>query len=181
MSDKKSNKYLKLIGLAIFLSAIVAHYINKSSSSRSFGNVSEVCNFLSSQGIDTHMSKNPDVTRSICFSNYVELDSSDSDALANNIAYYVMGKGSQIEKLKVVVNFNQPPSSYTEDTALKAFQTLISKSLGVDSLPQLEDAIKNRKSMNWSATTPDQKKVADIKLVYDKWPTTGYEFRFIIE
>lgn len=144
-----------------------------------FGNIPKVCSFLENQGIYTQKSKNPKVTGSICLSGYLELDGADNNKIPNNIAYYVEGIDANIQRLKVISNFNQP-SKYATDKTISAFNVLLKKSYNIDKLISLDNAIKNKTSKTWNITA-NKEKIGSIKLIYDKWPNTGYEFKLIVE
>lgn len=178
----ESNSLLKWVGVILFVIMMMILINNgNSTGSNKFGSVEQVCDYLNEQGIPTRKSRNPDVTGAICLSDYVDLDGPNKNKLPNNIAYYVEGKGSNIDRLKVVINFNQPPSTYAEKSARTAFETLLNKSLGVELFPELEEAIKQRKTEKWNLTTQQGKLLANVNFVYEKWPNPGYEFKLIIE
>lgn len=146
-----------------------------------FDSIDRVCSYLNEQGIQTRKSNNPDITGAICLSGYIEIDGNNRNKLKNNIAYYVEGKNNEIKRLKSVINFNQPPSIISEKAAQDAFETLLTKSFSISTLTGLEAAIKERNSAEWELKDQQGKQLANVRLIYDKWPNAGYEFRFIIE
>ncbi|MCM0148988.1 hypothetical protein KCN56_10465 [Photobacterium galatheae] len=169
------------LAFIVFITVLIVSKNSGSNENQKFGKKSDVCGFLNDEGIQTHKSKNPDVSQTHCLSDYIDLYSPDNDKMQNNIAYYVEGTESKIQRLKVVANFYQYPAPYSESKTLKIFETLVYKSTGLKSFPQLKTAFEQRQSMNWTAKTAEGDKVADIKLVYDKWPSDGYEFKLVIE
>jgi hypothetical protein len=91
--------------------------------------------------------------------------------LANNLAYYVTGKGRQVRQVKLVVNYNQPKSASAVTSALiSASQKLAVKALGTKLPDSISSLIKSGK--------PGSLKVGsgEVEVSRDDWPTgKGYE------
>jgi len=109
-----------------------------------------------------------------CASDYKEIGKA-SIGLANNLAFYGMGKGRTADEVKLVLNYNQPKQAPTATKELqRAAERLATKMLGTSLSPATENAITTGK--------PHVEKTGsgEIELTRDEWVNgNGYEVHVI--
>lgn len=109
-----------------------------------------------------------------CCSHYKDLD--HESPLPNNIAYYAEGDGEEVNRLKLVLNVNEPEKAEEAHRALMTYSSeLARKALGQELSPKMQEAIL--------AGHPEAYTVGElfVELKREAWPTgQGYEMKFII-
>jgi hypothetical protein len=109
-----------------------------------------------------------------CCSSYKDLD--HESPLPNNIAYYAEGDAEGVNRLKLILNVNNPEKAEAAHRALMIYSNeLACKALGEELRPKMQDAIL--------AGRPFAYKVGElfVELKVEAWVTErGYDMKFII-
>lgn len=136
---------------------------------------SQVCNHLSSIGLATRGWKNQYDNEFGCSSPYKELGA--GARLANNLAYYVEGGPTTVNRAKLVINIdNKSSAAFAHKELLKAAETLSLKITGVELPKEIATAISNGTKASKVAGP------ATIEVIRVDWPTgKGYEIKVLFK
>lgn len=141
-----------------------------------WNNPRSACSLLSNiSGLQTGGYKSTGVEGDFfCCSPYKDLDK--DSPLPNNIAYYAEGDAEEVNRLKLVLNVNDPEKAEAAYRVLMIYSNeLACKALGEELRPKMQDAIL--------AGRPYAYKVGElfVELKVEAWVTErGYDMKFII-
>jgi hypothetical protein len=141
-----------------------------------WNNPQVACSLLSNiSGLQTGGYKSTGVEDDFfCCSPYKDLD--QDSLLPNNIAYYAEGDAEEVNRLKLVLNVNDPEKAEAAHRALMTYSNeLASRALGEELKPKMQDAIL--------AGQPFAYKVGElfVELKVEAWVTgRGYDMKFMI-
>lgn len=134
----------------------------------------EACSFLQPMLV-TRGYKNDYDQEYHCSSPYKEIGSSNA-GLANNLAYYATGHAKEVDKVKLVLNYNQPAEAAVATKQLvEAAKILSLKATGGELPSVILSALSKRRSV----VKLSGKFQHEVKR--ENWPgNSGYEIHYII-
>jgi hypothetical protein len=140
-------------------------------------NINEACGYLNNLGFNTRGYKNIYSDNYQCISDYIDIGSIKGAMLPNNIAYYVSGKKSAVNELKLVINVNQKATSdQAINKILTASKELTKKAVGIELPSEIISAIKTPKNANYKHND------INLQVIHDVWPNgNGFEVKYIIK
>lgn len=110
-----------------------------------------------------------------CFTPYKDVGG-DSPGLANNLAYYVDGVQDVAEKLKLVLNYNQPKSAASATEQLISSSTMLAEKATDQRIPE---EVARALSMGSPLVKSENGYRHEVKR--EDWPTgRGYEVHYVL-
>ncbi len=136
---------------------------------------SVVCSYLNDSGLRTRGWKNYYGSEYGCSSPYRELGT--GYPLANNLAFYAEGTGSEVTSTKLVLNVNnRGTAEAAKNELLKAAKLLSVKAAGGELPQSVQDAISAGEGATASVGS------VSVEVLRIDWPTgKGYEIKVILE
>jgi len=155
------------IALSILSCTTYASNLNKSSPQ-------QACNAMTKVGLFTNGWNNRYEDSYGCSSPYKDIG--NGYPMPNNLAFYAEGNGSQVNKVKIVLNFNDRSSTKNAYPELQsAAALLVSEFTGSAITQELKAAIASNANLS---TTINNTSVTVEKI---DWPSGGYEIQVTIK
>ncbi|QEY16564.1 hypothetical protein D0C16_11570 [Cellvibrio sp. KY-GH-1] len=133
----------------------------------------QACNAMAKVGLITNGWKNRYEDSYGCSSPYKDIG--NAYPLPNNLAFYAEGNSSKVDKVKIVLNFNDTSNTKNAYAELqKAAALLVTEFTGSAITQALKTAIASRSNIS---TTINNASVTVEKI---DWPSGGYEIQVII-
>jgi hypothetical protein len=134
----------------------------------------QACNAMTKAGLATNGWNNKYEDSYGCSSPHKDIG--NGDPMPNNLAFYAEGNNSQVNKVKIILNFNDRSSTKNAYSELQsAAALLISEFTDSTITTELKTAI----SSNSNLSTKINNSIVTVKKI--DWPRGGYEIQVTIQ
>ena len=135
---------------------------------------SQACSAMSKLGLKTNGWNNRYENSYGCSSPYKDIG--NGYPTPNNLAFYAVGNSSEVQKVKLILNFNDKSNTKAAYNELEnASALLIKEFTGINMPPQIKAAITSNKNLDITINNA----VVSVEKV--GWPSGGYEIQVTIK